>query len=310
MPSSSEDLISSLPKEKGWIDKDLYLYEGFWYPSSVLASVMSVYNHFKAQPTDILLASIPRSGTLWLKAIIFATMNRTRYNISNHPLLTTNPHSCVPFLEFQIFAKPPLMDINNIPSPRLFGTHMPFNALPESIQQSGSKIIYICRNLKDTFISIWNFSMKTRDKELVPLQFDEAFELFCQGKSGFGPIWDHVKGYKQASLKWPDKVFFVTYEEMKRDSVAGIKRLAEFLGCPFSMEEENNGVVKDIIELCSFNNLSNLEVNKSGSIMKEGVTNDVFFRKGQVGDWENYLTNQMAEYLDMITKEKLDGIFT
>ncbi|KAL4583466.1 hypothetical protein LXL04_008039 [Taraxacum kok-saghyz] len=41
-------------------------------------------------------------------------------------------------------------------------------------------------------------------------------------------------------------------------------RLAEFLGHPISIEEEKADMVENIIQLCSFDTLSNLEVNKSG----------------------------------------------
>ena len=45
------------------------------------------------------------------------------------------------------------------------------------------------------------------------------------------------------------------------------------MGYPFSLEEEDKGVVQKIIELCNFENLSNLVVNKSGIVRLEiGVT--------------------------------------
>ncbi|MBA0864368.1 hypothetical protein Goshw_002292 [Gossypium schwendimanii] len=39
-------------------------------------------------------------------------------------------------------------------------------------------------------------------------------------------------------------ILFMSYEELKEDSVAQTKRLAEFLGFPFSMEEEKTGSIK------------------------------------------------------------------
>ena len=45
------------------------------------------------------------------------------------------------------------------------------------------------------------------------------------------------------------------------------------MGYPFSLEEEDKGVVQKIIELCSFENLSSLVVNKSGIVKLEiGIT--------------------------------------
>ncbi|XWS60404.1 hypothetical protein CRYUN_Cryun07bG0033700 [Craigia yunnanensis] len=100
------------------------------------------------------------------------------------------------------------------------------------------------------------------------------------------------------------------YEDMKRETLVQVKRLAEFLGQPFSLEEENKGVVQEIVNLCSFNSLSNLQVNKTSddpSNKGRPVKNPDFFRKGEVGDWRNHLTAEMAESIDQITKEKLFG---
>ena len=45
------------------------------------------------------------------------------------------------------------------------------------------------------------------------------------------------------------------------------------MGYPFSLEEEDKGVVQKIIELCNFENLSSLVVNKSGIVRLEiGIT--------------------------------------
>ncbi|KAK9277842.1 hypothetical protein L1049_027399 [Liquidambar formosana] len=87
-----------------------------------------------------------------------------------------------------------------------------------------------------------------------------------------------------------------------KDAMFYVKRLAEFMGYPFSLEEEKEGAVQKIVKLCSFENLSNLEVN---NMVGDRVAYNAFFRKGKVGDWENYLTAHMAECLDQISEQKL-----
>ncbi|KAA8541078.1 hypothetical protein F0562_025041 [Nyssa sinensis] len=271
--------------------------------------------YFKSQPTDVLLITLPKSGTTWLKALIFSIVNRTRYDNSNHPLLTQSPHVCVPFLDVDLFCATPVPAIENMPSPRLFACHIPYTSLPESIISSGCRIVYICRNPKDVFTSLWHFSCKVRTSinDLPPLSLDDTFDLFCKGVSPFGPFWDHVLGYWKASLQWPNRVLFLNYEEMKKEHLVHVNRLADFLDHPFSLEEDKEGVVQEIIRLCSFENLRNLEVNKTGRTLIGGanqnsvvIENSVFFREGKVGDSENLLTAQMNDLLDQIMKEKLD----
>ena len=57
--------------------------------------------------------------------------------------------------------------------------------------------------------------------------------------------------------------------------------------------------------LCSFEKLSSLEVNKTGS--RNNQKNSAYFRKGKVGDWKNQFTSEMAQELDEIVEEKLSG---
>ncbi|KAK3230737.1 hypothetical protein Dsin_002618 [Dipteronia sinensis] len=104
---------------------------------------------------------------------------------------------------------------------------------------------------------MWLFSNKMRPKEEPPLSLEEAFEMFCEGVSNHGPFWDHVLGYWKASLESPDKILFLKYEELKRGPTVCVKKMAQFLGQPFSAEEENQGVVDEIVRMCSFDNLSN-----------------------------------------------------
>ncbi|KAJ9565458.1 hypothetical protein OSB04_001424 [Centaurea solstitialis] len=94
---------------------------------------------------------------------------------------------------------------------------------------------------------------------------------------------------------------------MKRDIGNEVRRLAEFIGYPFSIEEEKDGMVEKIIKLCSFENLSNLEVNKSGKLRGEYnvIENRIFYRKAKVGDWENYFKDEMKEKIDKLMDQKM-----
>ncbi|KAK4738725.1 hypothetical protein R3W88_002422 [Solanum pinnatisectum] len=127
------------------------------------------------------------------------------------------------------------------------------------------KIIYICREPKDTFVSWWHFTQKIKASTKVSLvTLIQAFKWFCQGKSAYGPYWDHVFGYWKASVERPERVFFFKYEDLKEDTLGYVKKLADFMDKPFSKEEEERGVPQEI----------------------------------------NYLTKDMAKFIDHITLEK------
>ncbi|KAF3531929.1 hypothetical protein DY000_02038432 [Brassica cretica] len=145
---------------------------------------------------------------------------------------------------------------------------MPYHTLQEAIKDSPCKVVYICRDAKDSLV---------------------MFESFCSGVCLFGPFWDHILSYWKASLENPKRVMFMRYDEVKADTRGQLKKLAEFLGCPFSEEEPS---------------LGSLEVNKTGKSIN-GIDYKNHFRKGIVGDWKNYLTPEMGNKIDMIMEEKL-----
>nr|GME03733.1 flavonol 3-sulfotransferase-like [Ipomoea batatas] len=271
----SETLITELP-----VDKDIHLLNGFWYPTWVIHGLLALQQHFKPHPNDVLLASYPKSGTTWLKALLFSIVNRATYNVDDmmHPVLNSNPH--------------------------------------ELIRSSSCRIVYVFRDPKDVLVSYWHFLYKLRPKESSSISLQEAFNQFSRGASTYGPYWDHVTSYYKASIQFPNKVFFVRYEDLKTETVFHVKRLAEFVGWPFSEEEENEGVVQKITDLCSFDKLSNLEVNKNGSLLigklptgrTVSVINNVFFRKGEIGDSKNHLSEEMRGILDQITDDKFNEV--
>ncbi|KAF3537814.1 hypothetical protein F2Q69_00024378 [Brassica cretica] len=269
LTQETRDLISSLPSEKGWL-------------------------------------TIPTLSSSPILNLVFALINRHKFPVvsstsGNHPLLVTNPHLLVPFLE-GVYYESPDFDFSKLPSPRLMNTHIPHLSLPESVKSSSCKIVYCCRNPKDMFVSLWHFGKKLAPQETADYPIEKAVEAFCKGKFIGGPFWDHVLEYWYASLENPNKVLFVTYEELKKQTGDTIKKIAEFLGCGFIGEEEVRGIVK----LCSFESLSNLEVNREGKL-PNGMETKAFFRKGDVGGWGDTLSESLAEKIDRTIEERFQG---
>nr|XP_009797269.1 PREDICTED: cytosolic sulfotransferase 13-like [Nicotiana sylvestris]XP_016478144.1 PREDICTED: cytosolic sulfotransferase 13-like [Nicotiana tabacum] len=128
----------------------------------------------------------------------------------------------------------------------LLPTHLPYICLPPSILESKCKIIYICRKPKDTFVSTWHY--KQRLKENISeirnnsTTLEQEFKWFLEDKLAYGPYWDHVYEFWKASRDTPEKVMFIQYEDLKRDTLWYLKKLAEFIGKPFSEEEEKQCV--------------------------------------------------------------------
>uniref|UniRef100_A0A0E0M4C1 Sulfotransferase n=1 Tax=Oryza punctata TaxID=4537 RepID=A0A0E0M4C1_ORYPU len=309
---------ASLPLETRWPPFPLRRLGGFWMPESLLPAVAALHASFVPAPNDVLLASFPKSGTSWLKALAFAAANRAAHPPSDadHPLRRRNPHDCVEFLEMspdEHTGADIAVDAASPPSPpRVLATHLPYSMLPKRItgdDGEGCRIIYICRDPKDTLVSFWFFSKKmaaTMAVDAGTFTFNEAFELFCDGNCTGGPQWRHVLEYWEASRRRPGKVLFLRYEEMLRRPASSLRKMAEFMGCPFTASEEEAGVADAIVELCSLDELRNLEVNRNGTDVL-GLKNESYFRKGIAGDWRNHMTPAMAARLDKIVDDATRG---
>jgi hydroxyjasmonate sulfotransferase len=308
---AGDHLLSKLPTREGWSDP-LVMYKNYWFRPRFLESMMLLQrNGFKARPDDTILVSNPKCGTTWLKALAFTITNRSRHDFDHrHPLLSQHPQRVVPFIEI-LQGNKDFSHLEKLPSPRLVATHMPLSLFPESLASADCRMVYLCREPKDAFISRWHFENKILAGHRK-IALEVAFDMFCEGVVENGPFWDHCLEYWRESVAKPDKVLFIKYEDMSSDPVEHVIRLAEFLGAPFSGKEKEDGVPQEVVKLCSFENLSGLQLNRTGKLPSGDNDNMVmersaFFRKGKVGDWVNHMSQEMGRKLDQVVEERLKG---
>ncbi|KAJ3686444.1 hypothetical protein LUZ61_015608 [Rhynchospora tenuis] len=116
-------------------------------------------------------------------------------------------------------------------------------------------------------------------------------------------------GYWEESKRKPEKVLFLKYENILQEPVKQAKQLAHFIGCPYSEAEESQGLVEQIVELCSFQKLKDLDVNKCGKRLMGNmhISHTYYFRKGEAGDWKSHMTQEMGQRLDVVIEEKFNG---
>ncbi|KAF3441548.1 hypothetical protein FNV43_RR15462 [Rhamnella rubrinervis] len=271
LQNNIEKLITALPQENSHPFRQ-YKYNGTWFPSFSIRGVISSQLLFEADESDIFLASFPKCGTTWLMALIFSIVNRGRYKPKDSPLLSIPPQGLAPNIEINHFRDGLPQNLEQLSRPRIFTTHMPYASLPKSIKASNCRIVYVCRNPLDTVVSYWHFinsMVKNNSAFAQPKRIDdEFFDNYCRGIQAYGPFWDNILEYWQVSLEKPESVLFMTYEDLKEDSIFQLKRLASFLGFQFSAEEE---------------------------------------AEGEVGDYVNHLTPSMIETLNRLVEEKFAG---
>ena len=81
----------------------------------------------------------------------------------------------------------------------------------------------------DLFVSLWYFFPKLKGEDKEAQHLEEFFDMFCRGIHLFGPVWDHVMEFWNASLERPQNVLFLKYEDLKEDVIVD----SRILGAPF-----------------------------------------------------------------------------
>uniref|UniRef100_A0A3Q3W5S0 Sulfotransferase n=1 Tax=Mola mola TaxID=94237 RepID=A0A3Q3W5S0_MOLML len=261
----------------------------------VLFSPMSICclkfaQEFAFKDDDVLAATYPKSGTIWMQEILPLVLNG-----GDLTLIHTIPNwDRVPWLEEKRLA----VVLDKLTSPRAMVTHFPYHHMPPSFHASKAKVIYVMRNPKDIMVSSYYFHQMAGFLQ-DPGTFDEFMATFLEGRVFFGKWTDHVKSWRNAELG--DRIMYITYEEMVQDLPAALRKISDFLGRNLSEE-----VIQKIAEHCSFkamkgNNMSNFDL-----VPNELMDSDKspFLRKGIVGDWKNHFSaEQLARFTTAIHKE-------
>ncbi|GBM69850.1 Sulfotransferase 1C2 [Araneus ventricosus] len=273
---------------------------------------------YKPRADDVFIATYPKCGTTWAQHILLFIF-RQGQPLESQMMFFTN----APFLEIA-GAK----TAETMPRPVAFKTHLPFRVIPWSDK---AKYIYITRNPKDCCVSYYHH-VKDIPIHGFPGDFNQFFEVFMSGKVDFGDYFDHV-------MEWNDpNVLLVTYEEMKENPEATILKMASFIdeekyAKPLRDDPEK---LKNVLEYSSFKhmkevfnksidelfNMTEEDLNKIGfpeevmklfAKMKENAppvdtlppTN--FVRKGIIGDWKNYFTEEQSKLMDQKFDERMKG---
>ena len=163
------------------------------------------------------------------------------------------------------------------------------------------KTIVSLRNVKDMLVSNYHFYRMNEALGNYSGTFDEFFEMFKEKQHVYGDYFDHVLSW------WTQKtnpgVLFVHYEDMKKDLKNEVQRIATFVG-----KDLKDDVVDAIVEACTFKGMKTNPMTNCDNVPVFKKEISAFLRKGEVGDWKNYLNKEQNEYLDKVIAEKLDPV--
>lgn len=200
-----------------------------------------VYN-FKVREDDIWCVGFPKTGTTWMHNILWQLKNNLQFSTTiGHTYNVLEAPMYYVTIENEQIDKH-FDDINEMPSPRIFKSHLPVYLLPKELWTVRPKIAYTSRNPKDAAVSLYHFK-----KSMDPNYFnkDNFFKSYLNEWMTVSPFHDHVLSFW--NMRHLDHVLFSVYEDLLADQFKGVKRISDFLECSFSDQE-----LRDLVHNASF----------------------------------------------------------
>jgi len=268
------------------------LLDGVVMPPYVTPARYKLSKTLKTRLGDICYTSYPKSGSTWLAYILVMIVNSGRIPTDKNSL-----RDCLQWVESSWTYPRSENEIEALPSPRIFKSHMPYSmALGGDPAENDCKYIYIARNPKDVAVSYYFFERQKSWSGYYTGSWSHWLEMFCKGTVQRGSWFEHV-------LSWWEKrhlpnVLFICYEDLQFDFMQELRTIVEFLGR--SLDE---GIPKEISVRARFDNMQ----KDRFSNMHEIKEFQGFFRQGQVGSWKQQFTREQSEVFDSLYNQKMEG---
>ncbi|KAF5894603.1 sulfotransferase 6B1-like [Clarias magur] len=180
-----------------------------------------------------------------------------------------------------------------MPPRRFFATHLHPDFIPASFKTNKTKMLVVFRNPKDTLVSYYHFM---NSNPVLPKV--ESWDKFCSdflsGEVAWGSYFDHALAWEK-HMDDPN-VLIMAYEELKENLPEGVKKVADFFSFPLT-DEQVDAIAGE----------STFSAMRTSSENSHGKFGNVFFRKGEVGDWKNHFSEAQSKQMDEEFKKKLSG---
>ncbi|KAM3932705.1 amine sulfotransferase-like [Leptodactylus fuscus] len=278
------------PEARNGVFKHKGIYFDYQFTSP---EIIDAIEHVLIRDSDVFLVTYPKSGTVWIAQILSLIFNEGHRNGTAHSENGTR----ITCLEF----KADYPDFNSRPSPHPLSSHLPYYLMPRDLRLRKGKIIYVCRNPKDVMLSSYHFRKLIQSRKST--NWETFIESFMSGKVLYGSWFDHVRGWYTHREDF--NIFFVTYEEMKKDLRSAVLKICTFLDV--NLDEK---AVDTVVEKATFKNMKDDPLASYKFIPNSIIDQSKgdFLRKGIVGDWKNVMTVAQNEIFDKVYKEKMGDL--
>lgn len=255
------------------------------------------WDHVRLREGDIVVTTPYKSGTTWMLQIA----GQLIFND-----LTLRPHGDFGRWVEADFApiESEAGDLEAMTHPRVFKTHLALDGLP---YDPNVRYIYVGRDLRDMFMSLWNHHsnytpeiwdmmtgiaarhgvpMPARPTDILPFWREWATRGFLPGDADGYPYWsatDHLRTWWV--FRHLPNILFVHFNDLLADLPGEVARVAEFLDIPLTAGRA--GEIAGLVNFASMKRAAEI-VNPGAHFGFVGGP-ATFINKGTNGRWRDVL---------------------
>ena len=219
--------------------------------------------HKSLRANDIFLASYPRSGSTWLRFLLYESLAGQSSGFGN-------VNTSIPDVREHKIGLP-LMPNGG----RLIKTHEVFH--PEY-----RKAVYLVRDPRDVALSEYAYQTSLG---LVDQPLDDYLRVFVtRAVNPFSSWTEHVNSWLSAPLS-PENLLVVKFEDLRRDSAQSVSQIISFFGITPDEARIRQAIANNSVE-----RMKAKEKETPQRASKKGQ----FIGSGSAGGWRNKLTEQQA----------------
>lgn len=229
------------------------------------------YRHLGVQSSDVFVASYPRSGSTWLRFLLFEALTRQDAGFDD-------VNRIIPDVGMHQGASRLLPN-----GGRLIKTH-------ESYRPEYKRALYLVRDVRDVVLSEHAYQ---KAHGWIDCGLDEYIRLFLAGRvNGYGAWQEHVRGWLESPLTSSGDLLLVRFQELRKDTLPQLQRIMDFLGVKVDSETLANAIRNNNVQRMRAKEEKTPQIDAR----RMGDEEKRFVRKGAVGGWRETLTpNQVAQ---------------
>jgi hypothetical protein len=245
------------------------------------------WRHQGLKAGDVMLGSYPRSGSTWLRFTLFEIL-------TGEPSGFENVNAAFRGLSDYKDGWPLLPG-----GGRFIGTHEPNSA-------TYRRAIYLVRDVRDVALSEYAYE---KNRGVGRKLLDDYLKDMLLGRKRHGSWQDHVQSWLDSPLASDGNLLLIRYEDLRRDSVAMLMKLVNFLGVAVDRSTVEKAVANTSLERMREKEDRLYKQENYSAVPRRPLRgtqpNERFVRSGKVGGWQEQLSQEQLRLIEQYTANVL-----